>query len=139
VEKDHARALALYETALHSAPNDVALLTSTSGVEQSLGRWEAALQHARRARALDPRAPLAVSRLTGILLRLRRYPEATAAADTARILAPTSLTIIENRVMVLLGQGDLAGARAVLQAAASTMDRAALLPTSPTTTTSTGS
>ena len=101
-------------------------LAGAAAAEQALGRWEAALQHAQRARVVDPRASQPASRLTMILLYLRRYPEATLAADSARVLAPASLNDIERRAMVSLAQGDLAGARIVLQSAQATVDRAAL-------------
>ena len=127
VAKDSPRALALYETALRTAPNDVLLLGNAAGTEKAMGRWEAALQHTRRARVLDPLSTGAALQLTEILLFLRRYAEATAAADSARVLAPANLSIIQNRAMVSLGQGDLAGARAVLQAASATVDQAALV------------
>ena len=127
VAKDSPRALALYETALRTTPNDMLLLGNGAAVEMAMGRWEAALQHTQRARVLDPRSTGAAKQLTEILLFLRRYPEATAAADSARVLAPADLQIIHYRAMVSLGQGDVAGARAVLQAASATVDRAALV------------
>ena len=124
---DLPRALTTFESGLRTAPNDVTLLTNAARVEQALGRWEAALPHARRARALDPRSPLAAQSLTWFLLNLRRYPEAQAAADSALALAPGSFTLIELKAMVALGRGDLAGARTALSAAPATVDRAALL------------
>ena len=127
VEIDNARALAVYENALRTAPNDIALLTSVATAERALGRLDASLQHARQARTLDPRAPGPAVRLVSILLSLRRYPEATAVADSARVLAPTALQIITQRAAISLAQGDLPGARAVVQAAMATVDRAALV------------
>ena len=58
---------------------------------------------------------------------LRRYPEAQAAAERGLALAPTNLSMIEERAMVALAQGDLAGARAVVRAALPTVDPAELL------------
>ncbi len=127
VEIDNARSVAAYETGLRTAPNDTRLLRNVAASEQALGRWEDALQHAQRARALDPRAPESADRLADILIFLRRYPEATAEADNARALAPTAIRIIHQRVMISLGQGDLAGARALLQSASDTVERAALV------------
>jgi tetratricopeptide (TPR) repeat protein len=127
VATDLPRALATFEAGLRAAPNDVAMLGNAASVEQALGRWDAALQHARRARAVDPRSAQAPQRLAGILLALRRYPEAAAVADSALALAPTSLNFLQTRAMVALGQGDLAGARAVIRGAPATVERAALL------------
>ena len=49
--------------------------------------------------------------------RLRRYPEAREAFDRGLALAPANLSLIERKAMTFLGEGDLAGARAVLKAA----------------------
>ena len=83
-------------------------------MEESLGRWDAALAHLRRAQTLDPRAVLTARRLAAAYIWLRHYPEALAAADRALALAPTNLAVIEFRAMVPLAAGDLSGARAVV-------------------------
>ena len=127
VARDNRRALGALEVALRSAPNDVKLLGSAAGMEQNLGRWEAARQLRARLRALDPRSAAAAHGLAWVLLWLHHYPEARAMADTALALAPTNLFLIELRAMVGLAQGDLADARAVMRAAPSTVDRAALV------------
>ena len=79
------------------------LLGNAAAAERAMGRWEAALQHTQRARVLDPRSTGAAQQLTGILIFLRRYPEATAAADSARVLAPANLSIIHYQAMISLG------------------------------------
>jgi serine/threonine-protein kinase len=106
--------LEAYETGLKAAPNKADLLTASALVEESLGRWAAALEHLKRAQSLDPRSVLTARRLTAAYIWLRRYPEALAAGDRALALAPTNLSVIEFRAMVPLAQGDLAGARAVI-------------------------
>ena len=82
--------------------------------EQGLGRWDAAVEHLREAVRLDPRSANNLRILGDALLRLRRYPEAREAFDRALALAPASLNLIEGKAMTFLGEGDLAGARAVL-------------------------
>ncbi len=116
VRFDAAQALAAYEAGLRTAPDNADLLTASALVEESLGRWDAALEHLKRAHTLDPRAVLTARRLAAALIWLRRYPEALAAAERAIALAPTNLSVIEYRAMVPLAQGDLAGARAVIRA-----------------------
>jgi serine/threonine-protein kinase len=113
-----AAALAAYETGLEGAPDNAELLTGAALAEQTLGRWDAALGHLERAQALDPRSTSTVRRLGHTLLRLRRYPEALAASERGLVLAPTSLDMLENLTMVYLGQGNLPGAQAALQAGA---------------------
>jgi thioredoxin-like negative regulator of GroEL len=45
---------------------------------------------------------------------LRRYDEAMPAVDAALALQPANLNLIENKVMIQLGRGDLAAARSVV-------------------------
>jgi tetratricopeptide (TPR) repeat protein len=113
-----AEALAAYEAGLQVAPTNPDLLTGSALAEQTLGRWEEALGHLERARAVDPRSVYTARRLGLTLIRLRRYPEALAATERGLTLAPTNLQLVENRAMVPLSQGDLAGAKTVIQAAA---------------------
>jgi tetratricopeptide (TPR) repeat protein len=116
-----------YKAGLKLAPTNVDLLVGAALAEQSLGRWEAALQYLTRAAALDPRSANTARRTGFTLLWLRRYPEAQAAMDRALALAPTNLGIIEQKAMVALAQGRLADARAVVRAALQNVDPAALL------------
>jgi serine/threonine-protein kinase len=114
---DQEKAGQAYEAGLRIAPNDADLLGSSAVVEISTGKWEAALQHFNRAQALDPRSIAVARRLAYTLLRLRRYPEALAASDRAIALAPDNVQVFENKAMVFLGQGDLEGARRLIQQA----------------------
>jgi serine/threonine-protein kinase len=111
------QALAAYEAGLKIAPGSADLLTASALAEQSLGRWEAALAHLQRAQTLDPRSVLTARRLGLTLVRLHRYPEALVAAEHGVALSPTNLQLVEILAMVHLAQGDLPGARAVIQAA----------------------
>ena len=124
---DHRQALAFAEAGLKLAPNNAALLGAAAIAEQRLGRWDAALRYHAKAAPLDPRSANTGRRTGFTLLYLRRYPEAQAALDRALALAPTNLTIIQNRAMVALAQGDLAGAQAVVRTALTIVEPAALL------------
>ena len=101
--------------ALAASPNDPDLLNAAGATERSLGRWDAALQHLEQARRLDPRSGRTAGELHRTLVALRRYPEAIAAGNDALALAPADLNVIEMQMMAYLAQGDLAGARSVLQ------------------------
>ncbi len=114
---DHLRAREQYAQGIGVAPNHIELLVGSARVERSLGRWESALELLRRAQALDPRSSVAHGAAALALLWLGRYPEALAAIDQALGLAPTSVSLLENKAMSYLAQGDLAAARAVLRAA----------------------
>jgi serine/threonine-protein kinase len=126
VQLDNRRALATLTAGLTLDPNNVDLLSSAAASEQSLGQWEAAVEHYTRARALDPRSPKTARYLTMALLYLRRYPEARAEADSALELAAKNLTVIENRAIVSLAEGDLEGAKAVIRSATAVVDSISL-------------
>jgi len=111
---DPVRAVEQYTLGLRNAPNNAELLSETANAEQSL---EVALQHLGHAARLDPRSVLTARRLGSTLLRLRRYAEALQAFDRGLALAPATLILLEERAMVFLAQGNLAGARAALRAA----------------------
>jgi TolB-like protein/Flp pilus assembly protein TadD len=127
VRSDPSRALAELAVGRRAAPNNADLLTVSAIAEEALGRWDAGLAHLRQAAVLDPRAVLTARRLARTLLWLRRYPEAMRESDRALALAPASLGALEDRAMMRLAQGDLAGARAVLRAAIKEVEPAALV------------
>jgi tetratricopeptide (TPR) repeat protein len=70
---------------------------------------------------------VALRRLGENLIRTRRYREAREVLDRALALAPSSLIVIERKAMTFLGEGDLAGARAVLKAAPGDIEPTALV------------
>jgi serine/threonine-protein kinase len=127
VAKDHKRAAKAFGQGETIAPTDPRLLRNSGITELTLGRWEAALAHLQQAQTLDPRSGSAAGNLTRTLLLLRRYPEARVAAERALVLAPTNLPLIINKAMISLAQGDLAGARVVLDATPKEVDPAVLV------------
>jgi eukaryotic-like serine/threonine-protein kinase len=127
VSIDLTAARAAYETVLRLAPSSVDANQGLASVEAGAGEWADALDHARRAAALDPRAPVALQDLTQILLWLRRYSEARATAERGLAVVPGDLDMIELRALSRLGEGDVAGARAGLRDVPSTLDRASLV------------
>jgi len=129
VTGDNTTALAAFREGLRLAPDHPDLLTGATLAEQSLGLWGQSLEHVERAQAVDPRSVVTARRLVVTLLRLRRYPEALAAAERGRKLGPGNLDLIEATAMVHLAQGDLDGARAVIRGAASETEPTALVAT----------
>ncbi len=115
VKRDSRLALEQCTQGLAVDRSNVELLRYAAVSEQSLGRWDEAIAHAQQARSLDPRSVRPLQALGGILLWQRRYPHAAATFDDALAIAPKNVTIIEFKAMALLGQGDLSGARALLQ------------------------
>ena len=127
VAHDFNRALDQYEKGFRVAPGDAPLLRGKALAEEGLGRWDAAVEHFKQAERLDPRSVNNPSALGGALLFMRRYRDARTACDRGLALAPASLTLIEYKAMAFLGEGDLAGARAVFRAAYGTVDPSALV------------
>ena len=127
VSVDYIRALEHYEKGLRLAPGDVSALRGAALAEQGLGRWDASVEHFKQAVRLDPRSAGIVSVLGDAFLRLRRYSEARESFDRGLTLAPTTMSLIENKAMTYLGEGNLAGARAVLKAAPKEVEPTALV------------
>jgi serine/threonine-protein kinase len=109
------------------APGRAEILSELAAAEQGLGKWERSVEHLKQAERLDPRSVLTLRRLGNTLLKLRRYAESREVIDRGLVLAPAGLILIENRAMTYLGEGDLAGARAVLKAAPKEVEPAALV------------
>jgi tetratricopeptide (TPR) repeat protein len=122
VTGEYAKALEQFALGRRADPNNAELLSAAALSEQSLGRWENALDYLKRAEVLDPRSPQVASRLARSYIWLRRDDEAIAAADRGIALAPTTISIHQNKAMALLGKGDLPGARAVLRAVPAEVD-----------------
>jgi TolB-like protein/Tfp pilus assembly protein PilF len=127
VHRDWVRAQADYARARARTQNSAEVLASLAEVERAQGRWEAALAHVRGAAELDPLSESHADATALALLFLRRYREALGAADRAMHLAPESPVVHHLKIMSHLGQGDLAGARAVLEAAAREVEPSTLV------------
>jgi serine/threonine-protein kinase len=127
VLQDYGGALEEYAKGQRLAPGNADLLTATALAEESLGRWEAAVEHLRQAERLDPRSIPQLLRLGQALLYLRRYAEARQALDRGLDLAPANLTLISAKAMTFLGEGDLVGARKVIAAVPKEVEPAALV------------
>ncbi len=126
VERDFTKAAAELTAGLRLSPNDADLLTLKGVNEEFRGRWDSAFVHLERATALDPRSPGRARLLGYLLLRLHRYDEATLALERGLALDSTDLDLVEDRAMVELARGDLAGARSILRAVPAPVDPADL-------------
>jgi serine/threonine-protein kinase len=115
VTKNLVEAKRQLDEALRLAPNNADYLALTGSVERGAGRWEDALAHTQQSLRLDPRSVSSASRLQNIYLWLRRYPEAHGASEAALALAPGDLSLTQDKAMIYLAEGDLAGARAVMK------------------------
>jgi serine/threonine-protein kinase len=115
VRRDQNRAAEHIGRATQLAPNDPELLVQVAGLERGTGRWNEALGHLLRSRRLDPRSVRVTNALQNTYLWLRKYPEALEASEAALALAPGDLSISQDKAMIYVAQGDLAGARSVIR------------------------
>ena len=124
---DNVRALTEDSIAVALAPGNATLLGYLGQDEFVLGRWEEARRHLEQAVRLDPHSRGPVRGLRVVLLYTHQYSEAEQALDQALALAPGNLEVRYQRVQVALGQGDLAGAQAVLRSIPREVDPAGLV------------
>ncbi len=115
IRKDYDAAARSIAISLAAAPHDAALLRTSAVAARARGDWDGAVRQLREARRLDPRSVSVASSLQTALLWLRRYPEALTASDTALSLSPGDLSLVQDRAMVYIAQGDLAGAREAMR------------------------
>jgi serine/threonine-protein kinase len=115
IRRDYARALDEYAQGHRESSSNAEGFRGTGQAELGLGRWDPAVQHLQQAATLDPRSVTTATVLTTTLVAMRRYTEASQSVDRWIALAPTNLQAIETKAMVSLGQGDLAGATALIQ------------------------
>jgi TolB-like protein/tRNA A-37 threonylcarbamoyl transferase component Bud32 len=127
VEKDPTRAEDQMTLALEASPNDPKVLTAAASLEETLGRWDEALTHLQRARRLDPRSVRTLANLRSLLVSMRRYTEALEVGNDALALSPSDPNNIEGQAMIFLAQGDLAGARKVIEKAPGSLGEPALI------------
>lgn len=124
---DFNRALEQYAKGQRIAPGNTDLLRGIALSEESLGRWDAAVEHFRQAERLDPRPSGRSGPFIDALVRLRRYPEAREAINRGLSLAPNNLALIQAKALTFLAEGDLAGARAVFKPAQKEVEPTALV------------
>jgi tetratricopeptide (TPR) repeat protein len=117
VETQSEKALEHYRAGLKVQPNFVPLLTGAVSAERSLGRFDAALEHALQAARLDPRAAGAANSLARTYHDLHRLQEADTEYARALTLAPTNLSFVQGRATNCISLGDLKCARDVIATA----------------------
>ena len=124
---ENARSFEQYQLGHRLAPGDGALLISMAIAEQSLGRWNEAVAHAREAFELDPRSSRIARQLARTLVFVRRYDDALAAAEEGVRLDPSSPDPVWMKAVVHIAQGDLEGARAAYRMTSPALDRGRLV------------
>ncbi len=107
---------------LRLAPEDADLLSAAAVTGARLQRWDGIAERLEHALRLDPRSFTVARRLATVRIFLRQYPAADSALDRAIALAPTNPEMVLLQVMVALGRGNLAAARAAVDTGARRID-----------------
>jgi len=127
IHNDPARAYRDDSTALALGPPDAPTLVQTAIVEATLGRWDASEAHWAEAERLDPQSMLAAAGLGQVAALRHHNAQARSAMQRALALSPTNLNAINVSLLPSLGEGDLAGARAMLRSIPASVDRNSLV------------
>jgi serine/threonine-protein kinase len=122
VKKDYAASMAQLDTALLREPNNADLLASAASISALLSRWDAAVDYAKRAYAIDPRNSNAANSVGRMLHAVHRLPESDEYFAKALALSPANISYTEDRVINLISLGDLPGAKAVVHETLKTAD-----------------
>jgi serine/threonine-protein kinase len=117
IARDNERALEYLSRLQRLALPDAQTLAGIAITEGELGRFDSALRHLRQAERLDPRSPTVAANLGRVLTRLRRYEAADSVLVRALALSPGNRSIVQTRMLVWVGKGDLDGARRVIREA----------------------
>jgi serine/threonine protein kinase/tetratricopeptide (TPR) repeat protein len=119
---DDTRGLAEAKAGLALAPTNATLLRAVVSGESALGLTDSAAATAARAVALDPRDAGAFARVASVALLRHRSSEAQAAAERSLALRPGNIGTIDGLAQILLQQGDLAGARKMIERETAALD-----------------
>ncbi|MEP6620959.1 MAG: protein kinase [bacterium] len=122
VKKDYAGSLAQVDTGLMREPNNADLLAASSSMNALLSRWDAAVDAAKRAYAIDPRNANAASVVARTLHAVRRFPESEEYSTKALALSPGNISFTEDRVINRISMGDLTGAQQAVHEGLKTAD-----------------
>lgn len=107
---DHVEAARLYDDAAAADPESVVVWLSAADARAELEQWDAAVERARRARALAPRSARVADRLGALLVAAGRVDEAAALYAELADAQPTSGEAMAGQAAIAERQGDDAAA-----------------------------
>ena len=112
--RDFKGALAEFQLAEKSLPNDVEVLKAIGLIQRRLGHWDEAIAALRRVVELDPRNIQSAGILSTTLTAERRFAEALAVTDHILAVEPSNTQGIENKAFCYWGLGKLEAVDEVL-------------------------
>lgn len=123
LESDFHAAKVLFAQASAAKPGDAALMERLATAERRTGDFEAAVTHLQMAIELDPENLFARTTLLGTLVPMRAYDRAELLADLWMEKYPQNSVFPAFKASVLLlRDGDVAGARAFIDRATFSAD-----------------
>ena len=120
-------ARAQYLEGLKHDPSNASLLTGMASVSTITGKFEDALEYARKAQKVDPRSLGPARRVASALHSLRRFKDELPAWDRALALAPDNLATIQSKAFAFLSLGQLDSVHALVEQKLKIVDTTALL------------
>jgi serine/threonine-protein kinase len=117
VERDLNRAALHADSALQISPGDPAVIARAGSMDVALGRTASGIERLERARALDPLSAPILRSLQNALFTMRRFAETREAAEALAARGEMSVGDWQQYTLAYVADGDVAGARAVVQRA----------------------
>src|SRR5690606_26973592 len=115
VKGDEIEALRFADRALELEPKNIAALTRSAIFALTAGDNQKTLERLKLAHEIDPRSTLVLATMIRAQVYLGRTDEAVASADELMELRPVDLADIQWAVMAYVANGDLPGAKRVVE------------------------
>ena len=115
--RDFSGALAEFQLAEQSRPNDVGVLRAIGLIQRRFGHWDEVIAVMRRAFALDPRNVQSAAILANAYAAKRNFADAMAVADHILDIEPTNAPTIGLKTYCFWAMGNLDGADQFLKKA----------------------
>jgi tetratricopeptide (TPR) repeat protein len=112
--RDFKGALAEFQLAEKSLPNDVEVLKAIGYIQRRFAHWDEVIAVQRRAVELDPRNIVSADILASAYVAKRRFSDALAMADHILAIEPSNTEGIDNKAFCLWALGNLDAADQVL-------------------------
>jgi TolB-like protein/Tfp pilus assembly protein PilF len=121
-------AIPAFERAVALDPRNAEAHHQYGGILMTMGRDSAAVPEFRRALALDPARTITWDNLASLRYQQRRFDEARLLADSGLAADPQAYYLYTDRANMELARGDVAAARADVEAAVRTRPSDYLVP-----------
>ena len=91
IDEDYERALQDFNRAAQLSPNDAEVRGLIAAIKRRQGHWQESLDAFEAAQKLDPQNPNVARNVLFTNTAMRRWPDASRAAERMRAMAPASL------------------------------------------------